>query len=68
MGLAKTPIFARGLDGGGAFDGLAEGLHHYTRRWRNMCVGGGRRRGLVCDCGLLRVRYHLPRSLILPVS
>ena len=48
--LAKTPVFAGGLDGGGDFDRLAEGLHRYARRRRNMCVGcgigGGRRRSI----------------------
>ncbi len=72
VGLRKTPSSPAGLDGGRAFDRLAEGLHRYARRRRNMCIGrgfgGGRRGGVVCDCSLLSVLYHLPRSLILPAS
>ena len=41
MGLAETPVFAGGLDGGRGFDRLAEGLHRYARRRRDMCIGRG---------------------------
>ena len=68
MGLAEAAVFARRLHGGSGFHRLAERLHRYTRRRRDVIVRGRR-----CDVRLLfgilsRVADHLPVSLSLALS
>ena len=68
MGLAEAAVLAGRLHGGGGFHRLAEGLHRYARRGRDMIVRG-RRRDLRLFFGVLAgVADHLPVSLSLALS
>ena len=66
MGLGQAAVLAGGLHRGGGLDRLAECLHRYARRRRDVLADGGRR--LVFRRGLKGVCDHLPTSLILPLS
>ncbi len=73
MRLAQAAVLAGGLHGGGGFNRLAKRLDRDPRRGCDVFVGGvlgrlHRRRLVFGDCDLRCVFYHLPRSLILPLS